>query len=81
MDTRKNEVEMRKNRADAGNSGTDKRKSGTGIGALERIRSVEPINGKMEQIRGRAEQAAVKAERESDFSQKQVKEAFRGKKQ
>ena len=34
----------------------------------------------MEQIRGRAEQAAVKAEQgESDFSQKQVKEAFRGK--
>ncbi|MCQ4991389.1 lysophospholipase, partial [[Clostridium] symbiosum] len=36
---------------------------GHSMGSLERIRSVEPINGKMEQIRGRADQAAVKAER------------------
>ena len=80
VDTGKNEVEMRKNRADAGNSGTDKRKSGTGIGSLgaDKKRGADKWENGTDKRKGRAGSSKSGAG-ESDFSQKQVKEAFRGK--
>ena len=80
VDTGKNEVEMIKNRADAGNSGTDKRKSGTGIGSLgaDKKRGADKWENGTDKRKGRAGSSKSGAG-ESDFSQKQVKEAFRGK--
>ena len=80
VDTGKNDVEMRKNRADAGNSGTDKRKSGTGIGSLgaDKKRGADKWENGTDKRKGRAGSSKSGAGK-SDFSQKQVKEAFRGK--
>ena len=80
VDTGKNEVEMIKNRADAGNSGTDKKNWRTGIGSLgaDKKRGADKWENGTDKRKGRAGSSKSGAG-ESDFSQKQVKEAFRGK--